>query len=117
MHLGPTIKIEEKLLKFAKNYTEQLQLCQFINSIIKHYYEFTWANNYLLEFMIRHLNSLTKLFDWDNQTALAAVKKLYNLPSENPNFESDDYYWLNNCLKDTILVLSSKLEHLSAVML
>lgn len=46
-----------------------------------------------------------------------SIKKGYNLPEEDPNFTSDDYYWLNNCLKDTVKVLSAQFDPLAHIML
>ena len=39
------------------------------------------------------------------------------LEVEDSKFTSDDYYWLNNCLKDTIQVLRESANELTIVML
>ena len=88
-----------------------------MHSVLTHYYELSWANTYLEEFIVRHLNSLTFAFEWNHHPALASVKRMYCLSDFDPEFGSDDYYWLNNCLKDTIKVLSSSKDTLPRVML
>ena len=63
------------------------------------------------------MNSLTFAFEWHTHPALSSVKKGYCLSDSDPGFGSDDYFWLNNCLKDTIRVLSAERESLARVML
>lgn len=118
LHLGsPVIKIEDQLHRLRPCYTEQLQLCQYINSILKNFDEFTWTNSFLKEFIVRHLSSLTFAFEWQNQSGLNSIRKSYSLPEEDPHFHSDEYYWLNNCLKDTIKVLTAQFEPSAHIML
>ena len=67
--------------------------------------------------MDRHLNSLTLDFDWQNHKAMNSVREKYLLPQNCSKFDSDDYFWLNNCLKDTIKMLSTQFDLLATVML
>lgn len=67
--------------------------------------------------MVRHLGSLVEIFEWESQASLKSMVFLFNLPHQAYKFESDDYYWLNNCLKDTIRELSFETDTLPLVML
>jgi len=59
--------------------------------------------------MAKHQASITAKFEWKKHSALQSIKDRYLIPAV-VNFSSDDYYWLNNCLKDTMKVLSNERE-------
>jgi len=45
------------------------------------------------------------------------VKESYPSPANAQAFASDEYYWLNNCLKDAIQGLVERKENKAQVML
>ena len=68
--------------------------------------------------MTRHLSSLVRTFGWSSQPGLNAIStEVYSLPAGDPEFCSDDYFWLNNCLKDTIQVLRESENERTILML
>jgi hypothetical protein len=117
LHLGPPVKLDLQLDIMKVCYAEQLRLCQFINSVLVHYADFGWVNAYLREFVERHLSSLTEAFGWHEDPGLNELRELYCLPGGSLIFGSDDYYWLNNCLKESIKMLEIEFEPLAQVML
>jgi hypothetical protein len=74
-----------------------------MDSLYKNYsIGFSDVNSYLSEYVARHLKSITFYYSWDEQDGLRKLKQNYWLPSSEESFTLDDYYWLNNCLKDTL---------------
>jgi len=63
------------------------------------------VNDYCYEFMSRHLGKLIDVFEWNKQKAMAQLSYDYDIPRGGDHWESDEYHWLNNCLKDTIRAL------------
>jgi serine/threonine protein kinase len=62
LHMGLPLQLEEQLEALRGRYSEQLKLCQFIDSLFHNYDAYSWANDYLQEFMARHLGSITVRF-------------------------------------------------------
>lgn len=103
LHVGPSTPLEQQLSALNGKYTEQLKLCQYVDSLFKNYSTgFSDVNSYLSEYIARHLKSITVYYCWDEQAGLRKIKQNYSPPLSEESFTLDDYYWLNNCLKDTL---------------
>ena len=94
----PAIQLEA----FLHKYDLQVKLCQFINFLTVNYAPYRSLNPWLPDLLSQHLTQLVEVFQWKNHPELLSMTRPYPLYQEQFHFSSDEYHWLNNCLKDTI---------------
>lgn len=59
--------------------------------------------------MSKHLGQLIEVFGWHRHPYMSQLKRSYRLPIGEFEFSNDQYHWLNNCLKDTLLTFNSSI--------
>ena len=103
--------IERQLKTISKSYDLQIKICQYANLLKVNFLKYETINPFLYHFLTDHLAHLISVFEWGKQSALKELSKNYKLPENASKFHSDDYFWMNNCLKDTIKTLSESKDN------
>lgn len=100
--------VEEQIRVLAGSYEQQIKMCQFIHFLMNNFQQCQQLNAFLLPMISQHLGQLVEVLGWHKQVHMNRLKDKYLLPEGQFQFSCDQYHWLNNCLKDTILLTSSQ---------
>ena len=101
LHVGPSTPLEEQLSTLNGKYTEQLKLCQYMDSLYKNYsIGFSDVNSYLSEYVARHLKSITVYYSWDKQDGLRKIKqKIERMKSGSTKYWHSEYKNMSKFVK------------------